>query len=80
MLILSLSRPPLALMKILMLFDTSVVDSVIEDALMANHDALVVIKSTIPVGHTEYLLKNIIPLIVLFFLLEFLKRGECTKR
>jgi UDPglucose 6-dehydrogenase len=36
-------------------FDTSTVDAVVEDALKLNLDALVVIKSTIPVGHTKLL-------------------------
>ena len=36
-------------------FDTSSVDAVVEDALKLNLDALVVIKSTIPVGHTKSL-------------------------
>ena len=36
-------------------FDTSSVDSVVSDALELNADALVVIKSTIPVGHTNSL-------------------------
>lgn len=36
-------------------FDTSSVDAVIEDALKLNLDALVLIKSTIPVGHTKSL-------------------------
>ena len=36
-------------------FDTSSVDAVVKDALELNSDALVVIKSTIPVGHTKSL-------------------------
>jgi UDPglucose 6-dehydrogenase len=36
-------------------FDTSSVDSVIEDALTLNKSALVVIRSTLPIGHTEFL-------------------------
>jgi UDPglucose 6-dehydrogenase len=36
-------------------FDTSSVDSVVGDALELNTDTLVVIKSTIPVGHTQSL-------------------------
>lgn len=36
-------------------FDTSSVDSVVADALRANLNALIVIKSTVPVGHTREL-------------------------
>ena len=36
-------------------FDTSSVDGVVQDALKINSDAHIVIKSTIPLGHTEYL-------------------------
>jgi UDPglucose 6-dehydrogenase len=36
-------------------FDTSSVDAVVEDALNLSLDALIVIKSTIPVGHTKTL-------------------------
>ena len=39
-------------------FDTSSVDSVVHDALEISTDALVLIKSTIPVGHTKYLQKK----------------------
>ena len=39
-------------------FDTSSVDAVVSDALELNADALVVIKSTIPVGHTKSLKKR----------------------
>tara|TARA_B100000963_G_scaffold361398_1_gene396538 strand:- start:255 stop:1442 length:1188 start_codon:yes stop_codon:yes gene_type:complete len=39
-------------------FDTSSVDSVVEKALNINPDAYIIIKSTIPSGHTEKLRKN----------------------
>ena len=39
-------------------FDTSAVDNVVCDALNLNNEALVVIKSTIPVGHTKLLQKK----------------------
>ena len=39
-------------------FDTSSVDSVVGDALQLNKEALVVIKSTVPVGYTQLLEKK----------------------
>jgi UDPglucose 6-dehydrogenase len=59
-------------------FDTGIVDAVIEDALIANHDALVVIKSTIPVGHTEYLKKKHATDRIIFSP-EFLREGSALK-
>ena len=56
-------------------FDTSLVDSVVEDALSLNKDALVVIKSTIPVGHTKSLQKKFQTQRVIFSP-EFLREGR----
>ena len=54
-------------------FDTSSVDSVVKDALNFNKNALIVIKSTIPVGHTADCKKKINQ-IELSFHLNFLER------
>ena len=56
-------------------FDTSSVDSVVETALQANSDCLVVIKSTIPVGHTQFLQKLHDTKRVIFSP-EFLREGK----
>ena len=55
-------------------FDTSSVDAVVEDALNYNADALVVIKSTIPVGHTKSIQKKFKTDRVIFSP-EFLREG-----
>jgi UDPglucose 6-dehydrogenase len=59
-------------------FDTSSVDSVVSDALQLNVDARVVIKSTIPVGHTKSLqVKHNTDRII--FSPEFLREGQALK-
>jgi UDPglucose 6-dehydrogenase len=59
-------------------FDTSSVDSVVSDALELNSDALVVIKSTIPVGHTKSLQDKHVTNRVIFSP-EFLREGQALK-
>ena len=56
-------------------FDTSSVDSVVEDALSLNQDALIVIKSTVPVGHTHELQERLSTDRVIFSP-EFLREGK----
>jgi UDPglucose 6-dehydrogenase len=59
-------------------FDTTSVDSVVSDALELNSDALVVIKSTIPVGHTKSLQEKHNTDRVIFSP-EFLREGQALK-
>ena len=59
-------------------FDTSSVDAVVEDALSLNQDGLVVIKSTIPVGHTKLLQEKLKTERVVFSP-EFLREGQALK-
>jgi UDPglucose 6-dehydrogenase len=59
-------------------FDTSSVDSVVGNALELNADALVVIKSTIPVGHTKSLQEEHATNRVIFSP-EFLREGQALK-
>ncbi len=59
-------------------FDTSSVDAVVEDALGLNQDALVVIKSTVPVGHTKSLQEKFETDRVVFSP-EFLREGQALK-
>ena len=55
-------------------FDTSSVDAVVQDALKLNPKALVIIKSTIPVGHTK-LLQEKFETDRVIFSPEFLREG-----
>ncbi|MDA7774242.1 nucleotide sugar dehydrogenase [Pseudomonadales bacterium] len=59
-------------------FDTNSVDGVVNDALELNSDALVVIKSTIPVGHTKSLQEKYGTDRVIFSP-EFLREGQALK-
>lgn len=59
-------------------FDTSSVDAVVEDALKFNVNALVVIKSTIPVGHTKSLQEKFGSDRVIFSP-EFLREGQALR-
>ena len=59
-------------------FDTSSVDSVVKNALELNSDALVVIKSTIPIGHTKSLQEKFHSNRIIFSP-EFLREGRALK-
>ena len=59
-------------------FDTSSVDAVVEDAFKFNFDALIVIKSTIPVGHTKSLQEKFGSDRVIFSP-EFLREGQALR-
>ena len=59
-------------------FDTSSVDGVVSDALELNLDAMVVIKSTIPVGHTKSL-QELHDTDRVIFSPEFLREGQALK-
>lgn len=59
-------------------FDTRAVDAVVRDALSLNENALVIIKSTIPVGHTKSLQKKFETERVIFSP-EFLREGRALQ-
>ena len=59
-------------------FDTTVVDGVVSDALELNQNALVVIKSTIPIGHTKLLQEKHATDRVIFSP-EFLREGQALE-
>ena len=56
-------------------FDTSSVDGVVEDAIKLNPKATIIIKSTIPVGHTNYLQRKHSTQRIIFSP-EFLREGK----
>ena len=56
-------------------FDTGTVDSVVEEALIKNSKALIIIKSTIPVGHTKSL-QDKFKTSRIIFSPEFLREGQ----
>ena len=58
--------------------DTTSVDEVVEEALQKNDKALVVIKSTIPLGHTQYLQEKLNTDRVVFSP-EFLREGKALE-
>ncbi|MDA9926916.1 nucleotide sugar dehydrogenase [Amylibacter sp.] len=59
-------------------FDTSSVDAVVENALKLNLDALVIIKSTVPVGHTKSLQEKFRSDRIVFSP-EFLREGQALE-
>lgn len=59
-------------------FDTSAVDGVVSDAIKLNQDALIVIKSTVPVGHTKSLQETHKSNRIIFSP-EFLREGQALK-
>lgn len=56
-------------------FNTSLVDSIIENIINFNQNAFIVIKSTLPVGHTEKLQKKFNDATIIFSP-EFLREGK----
>lgn len=58
--------------------DTSIVDKVVKEILSINNKCLIVIKSTIPIGHTEFLKKNH-SYNKIIFSPEFLREGQALK-
>ncbi|MBN4053827.1 UDP-glucose 6-dehydrogenase, partial [Haliea sp. AH-315-K21] len=56
-------------------FDTSLVDSVCKDAISNNAEALIIIKSTLPIGHTAYL-QELLGTKRVIFSPEFLREGK----
>jgi len=59
-------------------FDTSSVDSVVEDALKLSQNGIIIIKSTVPVGHTKLLQKKFNTDRIIFSP-EFLREDQALK-
>ena len=59
-------------------FDTTSVDSVVESSLKMNKNCLVIIKSTIPVGHTKHL-QTLLNSNRVIFSPEFLREGSALR-
>ena len=59
-------------------FDTSIVDKTVEDIIKINKNANIVIKSTLPIGHTKFLQKKY-KTESIFFSPEFLREGKALE-
>tara|TARA_B100000212_G_scaffold337593_1_gene312708 strand:- start:2252 stop:3430 length:1179 start_codon:yes stop_codon:yes gene_type:complete len=59
-------------------FDTSALEGVVEDALRLNNDALIIIKSTVPIGFTKFL-QDKYKTDRIIFSPEFLREGSALK-
>ena len=64
--------------KSLMKYDTQVLDEVTEKVLRNNHTATIIIKSTVDIGHTEYLKQNLNTQRIIFSP-EFLREGHALE-
>ena len=62
----------------LMKYDTQVLDEVAEKVLRNNHNATIIIKSTVDIGHTEYLKQNLDTQRIIFSP-EFLREGHALE-
>ena len=62
----------------LMKYDTQVLDEVAEKVLRNNHTATIIIKSTVDIGHTEYLKQNLNTQRIIFSP-EFLREGHALE-
>ena len=62
----------------LMKYDTQVLDEVTENVLRNNHTATIIIKSTVDIGHTEYL-KQSLDTQRIIFSPEFLREGHALE-